>query len=144
MDKIDDVDWKIIHELKTDSRLSARELAKRTKLSSATINRRIRKLEDSGIIKAYTLALDYGKLGRETVAYVLVRAKPGANYSPTMDSMATKEEIEDVSAIAGEFDLIVKIRVAGIKELDDFVFNYLRKFPAITQTQTLIVMRNWK
>ncbi|MBU0591936.1 Lrp/AsnC family transcriptional regulator [Candidatus Micrarchaeota archaeon] len=144
MEQIDDVDWKIIHELKRDSRLSARELAKRTKLSSATINRRIRKLEDTGIIKAYTLSLNYEKLGKETVAYVLIRAKPGANYSPTMDDMANREEIEDIGAIAGEFDLIVKIRVAGIKELDDFVFNYLRKFPAITQTQTLIVMRNWK
>ncbi|MBU1886168.1 Lrp/AsnC ligand binding domain-containing protein, partial [Candidatus Micrarchaeota archaeon] len=75
---------------------------------------------------------------------VLIRAKPGANYSPTMDDMANREEIEDIGAIAGEFDLIVKIRVAGIKELDEFVFNYLRKFPTITQTQTLIVMRNWK
>ncbi|MBI5222831.1 Lrp/AsnC family transcriptional regulator [Candidatus Micrarchaeota archaeon] len=144
MEQLDDVDWKIIHELKRDSRLSARELSKITKFSSATINRRVRKLEDLGIIEAYTLALNYEKLGKETSAYVLVRTKPGADYTSMMKDMTKREEVEDIGAIAGEFDIIIKIRVASIKELDQFVFNYLRKFPDITQTQTLIVMRGWK
>ena len=144
MEKLDDTDWKIVSELKRDSRLSSRELAKRTKLSSATINRHIRKMEKRGIIEAYTLTLNYEKLGKETLAYVLVRTKPGADYTSMMKDMMKHEEVEDIGAIAGEFDIIVKIRVGSIKELDGFVFNYLRKFPDITQTQTLIVMRGWK
>ncbi|MBI5227834.1 Lrp/AsnC family transcriptional regulator [Candidatus Micrarchaeota archaeon] len=144
MEQLDDVDWKIIHELKRDSRLSARELSKITKFSSATINRRIRKLEELGVIEAYTLALNYEKLGKETSAYVLVRTKPGADYTSMMNDMTKHDEVEDIGAIAGEFDIIIKIRVGSIKELDQFVFNYLRKFPDITQTQTLIVMRGWK
>jgi DNA-binding Lrp family transcriptional regulator len=59
-------------------------------------------------------------------------------------NMAELEEIEDVGAIAGQFDIIIKLRVANTHEFDEFVFNYLRKFPEVIQTQTLIVMRGWK
>src|SRR3989338_7097316 len=144
MEQLDDVDWKIIKELKRDSRLSARELAKITGFSSATINRRLRKLEDMKVIKGFTLELDYQKLGKELLAYVVIRTKPGADYTSMMNDMKKHDEIEDIGAIAGEWDIILKVRTSNIQELDKVVFNYLRKFPEITQTQTLIVMRGWK
>ena len=144
MEQLDDVDWKIIKELKRDSRLSARELAKITGFSSATINRRLRKLEDMKVIKVFTLELDYQKLGKELLAYVVIRTKPGADYTSMMNDMKKHDEIEDIGAIAGEWDIILKVRASNIQELDNMVFNYLRKFPEITQTQTLIVMRGWK
>lgn len=144
MEQLDDTDWNIIKELKRDSRLSARELAKITGFSSATINRRLRKLEDMKVIKGFTLELDYQKLGKELLAYVVIRTKPGADYTSMMNDMKKHDEIEDIGAIAGEWDIILKVRASNIQELDKLVFNYLRKFPEITQTQTLIVMRGWK
>ena len=144
MEQLDDVDWKIIRELKRDSRLSARELAKLTKISSATINRRVRRLEDSGVIEGYTLSLNQEKLGKETLAYLLIRTKPGADYTVMMDDIVKHEEVEDIGAIAGDFDIILKVRTSNMKELDRFIFEYLRKFPDVTQTQTLMVFRGWK
>lgn len=144
MVELDEADWKIINALKKDSRLSARELAKRTKISSATINRRVRRLEESGVIEGYTLSLNQEKLGRETLAYLLIRTKPGADYTAMMNDIVKHEEVEDIGAIAGDFDIILKVRTANMKELDKFIFEYLRKFPDVTQTQTLMVFRGWK
>ncbi len=144
MVELDEVDWKIINALKKDSRLSARELAKRTKISSATINRRVRRLEDSGVIEGYTLALNQEKLGKETIAYLLIRTKPGADYTSMMNDIVKHDEVEDIGAIAGDFDIILKVRTSNMKELDKFIFEYLRKFPDVTQTQTLMVFRGWK
>ena len=118
MAQLDEVDWKIINALKKDSRLSARELAKRTKISSATINRRVRRLEDSGVIEGYTLTLNQEKLGKETLAYILIRTKPGADYNTMMNDMCKRDEVEDIAAMAGDFDILLKIRTGNIKELD--------------------------
>jgi len=50
--------------------------------------------------------------------------------------------VEDGSAITGEFDLILKIRIADVDELDKFVLKHLRTFNEISQTQTIIAFQN--
>ena len=98
-------------------------------------------MEEEGIIEGYTVVLNQEKLGRETLAYMLIRTKPGADYTTMMDDITKHEEVEDIAAISGDFDIILKVRTNNMKELDQFIFNYLRKFPDVTQTQTLMVFR---
>jgi Lrp/AsnC family transcriptional regulator for asnA, asnC and gidA len=141
MERLDESDWKIIRALKKDSRLSNRELAKITKISTATINRRTRRLQDNRVIEGYTILLNNEKIGKEILAYLLIRARPGANYTAMMDEIGKREEVEDICAVAGEFDIILKVRVCSIKDLDHFLFEYLNKVPDVMQTQTLMVFR---
>ncbi|MCU4666498.1 winged helix-turn-helix transcriptional regulator, partial [Bacillus paralicheniformis] len=60
--KIDDLDFKIIAELKKDSRLSMRELGRKISLSAPSVTERVRRLESFGVIKKYTLDIDYQKV----------------------------------------------------------------------------------
>ncbi len=144
MEPLDEIDKRIITELKKDCKLTEKQVSELVKISPATAHRRIKKLEEEKVIQRYTIDTDYEKLGKTLLAYVLVRTKPGADYTTMMTDMKKHDEIEDIGAVAGEWDIILKIRATDIKELDNEVFNYLRKFPEITQTQTLIVMRGWK
>lgn len=144
MDALDKQDKAIIDVLKRGGRLSTRDIAKKSGIPAATVYKRMKKMEKDGVIEGYTVILNQAKVGKTLLAYVVVRTKPGADYTTMMNDMKKHEEIEDIGAIAGEWDIILKIRTANIQELDDLVFNYLRKFPEITQTQTLIVMRGWK
>ncbi len=57
--KIDEIDKKIINELKQNSRLSMSELGRRINLSSPSVTERVRQMESFGIIKRYTLEIDY-------------------------------------------------------------------------------------
>ena len=61
--KIDEIDHRLIYELEQDSRLSMSELGRRIKLSAPSVNERVRRLESFGVIKQYSLELDYEKLG---------------------------------------------------------------------------------
>jgi len=143
MHQIDKTDEKIINVITKDARLSVRQISKKCGIPHATVNKRMRKMEAEGIIEGYSAIVNKAKLGIETLAYVLVRTKPESDYTSMMKQIEKREEVEDMSALAGQFDLILRVRVKNIQELDDFVMQYLRKFPEVTQTQTLIVFRHW-
>jgi len=144
MDALDKQNKAIIDVLKKSGRLSTRDIAKKSGVPAATVYKRMKKMEGEGIIEGYTVVLNQEKLGRETMAYMLIRTKPGADYTTMMDDITKHEEVEDIAAISGDFDIILKVRTSSMKELDHFIFNYLRKFPDVTQTQTLMVFRGGK
>lgn len=144
MDALDKQNKAIIDVLKKSGRLSTRDIAKKSGVPAATVYKRMKKMEEEGIIEGYTVVLNQEKLGRETLAYMLIRTKPGADYTTMMDDITKHEEVEDIAAISGDFDIILKVRTNNMKELDQFIFNYLRKFPDVTQTQTLMVFRGGK
>ena len=142
MVEIDEKDRAIIEVLKENSSLSIQKIAKRTGIPIATVHHRIKKLEGSGIIRAYTIVVDKSKLGKKLVAYVLVKATPKTDHITLLQKLIKHELVEDGSAITGEFDIIIKARVADIDELDTFVLKYLRTFGEIAQTQTMIAFQN--
>jgi Lrp/AsnC family leucine-responsive transcriptional regulator len=141
---LDEQDQAIIDVLKKNARLSIRGVARKSGVPAATVYSRIKKMESRGIIEGYTVLLNQEKLGKETMAYVLIKTLPKADYTSMMHDMAAHEEVEDIGAVSGEFDIVLKVRTSSIKSLDRFVFTYLKKFPDVSQTQTLIVFSGWK
>ncbi len=139
MVEIDDVDTSILEVLKENSRFTVREIAKRTGVPLATVNRRIRKLVDNGVIDKFTIALNNEKLGKKTVAYILIRTHPGADYSEVRDKCLKNGAVEDIQATTGQFDIIMKIRVTDNDELSKFL-TLLRSFPSLAHTETLIAL----
>ena len=138
MDYIDDIDKSIIDVIKNDARLSARQVSQKTGIPVATVNRRLKHLIKSGVIKKFVTVLDYEKLGKKTIAYVLISSKPGADYNDILDAAAKHDVVEDMEATAGQFDIILKVRVKDNEELSDFLFHYVRNFPSVARTETLI------
>jgi DNA-binding Lrp family transcriptional regulator len=70
--ELDKKDLQILELLKRDSKLTTSKIAKKTLIPTTTIHNRIKKLEKSGIIKNYTLNLDWKKLGKNITAFILV------------------------------------------------------------------------
>ena len=121
MDALDKQNKAIIDVLKKSGRLSTRDIAKKSGVPAATVYKRMKKMEEEGIIEGYTVVLNQEKLGRETLAYMLIRTKPGADYTTMMDDITKHEEVEDIAAISGDFDIILKVRTNNMKELDQFI-----------------------
>lgn len=138
----DKTDKVILAVLKKNARLSTREIAKKSGVPPATVYKRMKRMEAEGIIKGYAVMLDQEKLGKGVVAFILIKAKPGAEYEAMKKVIIPHEGVEDIATLAGEFDVIVKIRVGSMKELDNFVLETIRKMPDVMQTQTLIVFRS--
>jgi DNA-binding Lrp family transcriptional regulator len=145
---MDEKDEKIIEILLGNAKLSNQEISKKTLIPITTVHNRIKKLEKKGVIKGYTVSLDYDKIGKRLSAFILV----GVNYNEMREAnLGQKElskklhsyaEVEDAVMVTGSVDLIIKVRVKDMKELDRFITGSLREIKGISTTQTLMVLHD--
>jgi DNA-binding Lrp family transcriptional regulator len=136
--ELDEKDFILIDELSKDATLSEKKLARKTSIPMTTVHNRLRKLRELGIIKKYTLRLDYAKLGRPLVAYVLVKVMPGASQKEVLDHIANMPHVCEAAMITGDFDIIFKARIASMGELNDIVVQKLRMEKRVADTRTMI------
>jgi DNA-binding Lrp family transcriptional regulator len=143
---MDEKDEKIIKLLKENAKLSTQEISKRTLIPITTIHNRIKKLEKKRVILGYTVNLDHSKIGKGMTAYTLVSVDYNLlkQAKLTQDRLAKKlrtyEEVEELSMVTGSVDIILKLRVKDMKEMDRFVTGVLREQKGVGATQTLMVL----
>ncbi len=136
--KLDSKDFTLIEELQKNAKLSEQKLARKTSIPMTTVHNRLKKLREIGVIRNYTISLDYAKLGRPLVAYVLVKANPGVDQKELLDKISKMPQVCEVAMITGDFDLVFKARVASMNELNDIVVQKLRMQKSIGDTRTMI------
>jgi len=145
---IDEKDQKVLKALVENSKARTSQLSKELKMPITTIHNRIKKLEKLGIIKNYTVVLDYKKLGKDILSYILVTVM----YTLPSGEKISQEQVakkikaigaEEVSIVTGGTDIIVKVRVKDVDELNDFVIKKLRAIDGVDKTQTLIVLSSF-
>ena len=143
---MDEKDEKILKLLKENSKLTTQQISKKTLIPITTIHNRIKKLEKEGIIKRYTLELDNKKIGKNIAAYIhiVVDYRLLKQIKMSQHELAKKlkqyEFVEEAAMVTGGTDIIIKVRVKDIDELDDFVTKKLRNIDGIEKTQTMIVL----
>ena len=107
---IDEKDISILNVLLENSRLSCRQISKRTGYSISTVINRIKKLEESGIIRRYTLDIDFTKLGYDFPVIIDVRVSEGKLLEVEQE-IAKNPHVIAVYDITGEFDVSVYARL---------------------------------
>jgi len=140
---MDEKDERIIEVLKENSKLSTQQISKRTSIPITTVHHRIKKLEKDGIIKNYTVVLDNKKIGKAISAYILIVVDyryTKQSQSEMAKKLKSKDAVEEVSIVTGSVDMIAKIRVKDIDELNNFVIEHLRMLNGIEKTETLVIL----
>lgn len=145
MDSIDKIDQKILEVLQDDSRLSSRKIAKKAGLPITTVYNRIKKLEQDGIIKKFSIVLDYEKLGLDVLAYILIKCDltylRKKDTNPIINIVKKMPGVEEVNSVTGSTDLILKVRANSINQLMDVLINKIREIPGIQSTETILVLK---
>ena len=125
------------------------KISKRTGIPITTVHNRIKRLKKSGIIKNYTVNLDYQKLGKHVLAFVLINVNQRSMTDADMDQFDVLREIkkfghvEEADLITGSNDILLKCRFNTLDELTEFVVKDLRSEKThISNTQTLVVLRS--
>lgn len=146
---VDEKDRRILEVLHENSDLSIQKISKRTGIPITTVHNRIKRLKKSGIIKNYTVNLDYQKLGKHVLAFVLINVNQRSMTDSDMDQFDVLREIkkfghvEEADLITGSNDILLKCRFNTLDELTDFVVKDLRSEKThISNTQTLVVLRS--
>ena len=137
-ESLDEKDFAIIDELKKNARLSEKKIAKRTGIPMTTVHNRIKKLMELGIIEAYTIRLNHKKLGTPLTAYVLLKTLLGVDQKEMLIQISKMPSIYEVAMVTGEFDILFKVKIKTMEELNKIVVQTLRKQKTVGETRTMI------
>ncbi|MBM7605880.1 Lrp/AsnC family leucine-responsive transcriptional regulator [Metabacillus crassostreae] len=124
--KIDEIDRKIIDQLRENSRLSMSELGRRINLSSPSVTERVRQMESFGIIKKYTLEVDYEKLGYPVQCIIEATIKNG-DYQSFKKVIKDLHHVEFCYRIAGQACYMLKMQFESFSQAEEFI-NFINPY----------------
>jgi len=125
--------------LQRDGRIPFSRIAREVGLSEATIHLRIKRLRESGVLKGFTAIIDPEKIGKNTLAFVLVRTDV-RRHNEVLSEIAAIKDVQEAYDITGEYSALVKIRVGNREELAQ-VLDQIAKIEGVRETETLYVLR---
>lgn len=146
MQKITPKDLKILDVLKYNGDYTVRQISKATMIPSTTVYNRIISMKKEGIIKNFTVNLDYKKLGKNFTSIILLSADYDILRDINKDQhqlakdISSLPEVEFVDIVTGEIDMLVKVRVSNVEEYDNFLFTKLQKIKGIGKTRSAVVI----
>ncbi|MEM0116896.1 MAG: Lrp/AsnC family transcriptional regulator [Conexivisphaerales archaeon] len=143
---VDEKDIAIINCLLNDGRQSYVDISGSLGLPRATVQERVKKLIDSGIIKKFTVKLDYSKLGRGVTSYIFVSFGNDRHVSQRelAERIAIIPNVFEVSVISGQWDILIKTRTSSVEEVGTMVIDTLRSMPGIQKTETCVSFQTIK
>jgi DNA-binding Lrp family transcriptional regulator len=139
---LDEIDKKLLKELLKDSKRSHRELAKALGVSTATVINHITRLESAGVIKDYTIMVDWERLGYELTVIVEITVARG-KLLDVQKAISKFPYVCGVYDITGEIDSIVIAKFKNRQELSEFP-KALLSMENIERTNTHIVLNTMK
>jgi len=131
---LDELDRRILEILVDDARISLKELAARIKLSSPSTSERLRRLEERGAIRAFTVDVDPRALGYELQAIVRIRPMPG-KLAAVQKLIGEIREFSECDKVTGDDCFIGRLHLRSIEHLD----RSLDKITDKAETSTAIV-----
>jgi DNA-binding Lrp family transcriptional regulator len=139
---LDEIDRKLLAEILKDSKRSYRDLAKAIGVSAATVINHIQRLESAGVIKDYTVMLDFERLGFELTVVTEMTVSKG-KLLETQREIAKLPYVCAVYDITGEIDSMVVAKFRNRHELSEFPKDLL-SMPFVERTNTHVVLNTVK
>lgn len=146
MANLDEIDRQLLQELQAEGRVTNVELARRVGLTAPPCLRRVRALEDEGVIRGYHADLEPSKLGFAIVVFAMVSLKSQAEESLREFESAMQDlpEVREVHMLNGEIDFILKIVSRDLQSFQEFLTSKLTPAPNVASVKTSLTIRTSK
>jgi len=140
---LDARDRAILHALQDNARLTNAELAQRVSLSPSACLRRLRALEDSGIIRQYAMLLDEAACGKPGTAFVHITLDQQSRAALDAFESATSDvpEIMDCYLIAGSADYLMRVVYSDAADIERIHSEILTRLPGVQRVQSTLTLR---
>ena len=144
--ELDTIDLKILKELQRDGRMTNVELSERVGISAPPCLRRVRKLEEAGIIKGYHAMLDGPKLGYDLVAFCMVGLKRQSEADLKAFAAASQNWplVRQAWMVNGESDFLLHCVAETLTDFQDFVIEVLTADEHVDTVRTMLTIRQVK
>lgn len=148
--QIDTTDVKLLNLLQKDGKATQEWLADKVKLSASAVLRRVRRMEEAGIIKRYVAVVDAERMGLMLTAYLSVRLeKHNAQHKATplelfKAAVQAWSEVTECAALTGEMDYLLRVQVRDMQHYSRFVLETLLKHPSVQDVKSSFVLAKIK
>ncbi|MEY8843164.1 Lrp/AsnC family transcriptional regulator [Cribrihabitans sp. XS_ASV171] len=144
--EIDDRDRRILTLLQVDSRISNADLAERVGMSPSALWRRVRALEEAGVIERYGAVVDPAAmgLGFEAIVHVHLTRHDPDRIVEFIRAVERSAEVQECYATTGQSDYHLRVLCADLTAYNQFLEGFLFRLPAVASAQTNVVLRTVK
>ncbi|MEQ8858832.1 MAG: Lrp/AsnC family transcriptional regulator [Pseudomonadales bacterium] len=144
--KLDATERQILRLLQSDGRMSNVALAEQVGLSESPCFRRVKQLENSGLIKGYAAVVDQRLLGLEVTAFVLVtmEKQPDAATQAFIAEVQAEEHIVECYATSGSHDYLMKVVARSIDHFSELCMQRILKFPGVMHVESSFSLKEIK
>jgi len=144
--ELDEVDRALLASLQEDARITNTELARRVELSPPGLQKRLKKLEDTGVIEQYVTLINREALGFDMLCFVQVtlqRHEPTA-VSNFREAVKHMPEVQECYHLTGEYDYLLKVVLRNRRHLEQFLLETLTPVPGMDKIRTSLVLNELK
>ncbi|MFM8610033.1 MAG: Lrp/AsnC family transcriptional regulator [Burkholderiaceae bacterium] len=150
MEALDKLDRQILRQLQTNGRATYDDVAEAVGLSASAVLRRVRRLEDAGVIHRYAALVAPERVGLGLTAYINVRLEKHTEHHKRtpMDAFRAAvqawPEVVECAALTGEMDFLLRVVVADMAHYSRFIMDTLLKHPSVQDCKTSFVLDHVK
>jgi len=141
--RLDATDWLILRELQSDGRITNIELARKVGISAPPCLRRVRALEEAGIIEGFAALLDDRALGFDVSAFAMIKlhSQAEADLNAFEAWVAESPIVRDCYMLSGEIDFLLRCVAPDLTVFQDFIIRKLTAAPNVESVKTSLVIR---
>ena len=144
--KLSKIDSNILRLLQENGRISYAELARQVGLTTTPCMERVKRMEKEGVIKGYSARLDPVYLEADLVVFVQIRLSRTSQdiFEEFKDAAIALNEVQECYLVSGNFDYLIKARVADMSAYREFLGETLLTLPGVQESTSYVVMEQVK
>ena len=144
--KLDKIDRKILDILQSNAKITNAQLSKEIGLSPAPTLERVKKLENSGIIKSYHAKLDTDKIGMgvSTFVYATLKGHNKSNIEIFLDAINKIDEVIECHHVTGSGDFVLKIIAKDIASYQQLMLEKVSDISVVDNLQSMVILSTFK
>jgi len=141
--ELDEVDRDILRSLRENARISLQEMSRRSGISDATIQFRLKRMRANGVIERFTITANPTATGYAVTAIMLVQTD-NEKHDQAVAALTKIPEITEVYGILGEYDLFLKVWSRSLEELNTLINDHIRSIEGIEDLHEIVVVERVK
>lgn len=140
---LDAIDQRILAELQKNARLSNVELADRAGLSPSPCLRRVRALEEDGVIKGYAALVDQDAVGLPVSVFIMVSLERQVEHALEVfeEKVRALPEVMECYLMTGDSDYLLRVVTRDLQAYEQFLMRHLTKFPSVTSIKSSFALK---
>lgn len=146
METLTEQDRRLLRALQADARISNQQLAEKAGMSASACWRRVRALEEAGVIRRYAAILDAGAAGQRfhAIAHVSLTRHDHRHVDTFIAEVRLRPEVLDCLAVTGEADYHLRVVCEDLDAYNRFLEGFLFRLPGIANVRTSLVLKDIK